>query len=223
MDSKSSRVSSHFENMANIFDTIYQGEQKSLLYKIVDILFRKYILESRLKIILDFAGDVKDKEILDIGCGSGRYDILLAKGCPKSILGLDMSSLMIDMAEKLVKINNVSDICKFEKIEFIQKQFDNKFDIVIAAGVFDYVSDPKTFLLKIKSILKEKAIFSFPVKWSIFTLLRMIWLHKKDCPSYYYSKNDIKKLVKACGLKINSIRKIGSFLIPGNYIVVCGF
>jgi len=209
--------------MADVFDSIYQGEQKSLSYKIVDILFRKYILESRLKMILDFAGNVKGKEILDIGCGSGRYDILLAKGSPKSILGLDMSLSMIDMAERLVKINNVSNICKFEKIEFIQKQFDNKFDIVIAAGVFDYVSDPKAFLLKVKSVLKEKAIFSFPVKWSIFTPLRMVWLHKKNCPSYYYSKGDIRKLIKACGFKINSMRKIGSFLVPGNYIVVCSF
>ncbi len=223
MDTKSARVSSHFENMAGIFDSIYRGEQESLLYKIVDILFRKYILESRLKIILDFAGNVKGKEILDIGCGSGRYDILLAKGGPKSVLGLDMSSLMIDMAEKLVKINNVSDICKFEKIEFIQKKFYSKFDIVIAAGVFDYVADPKAFLLKVKSVLKEKAVFSFPVKWSIFTPLGMVWLHKKDCPSYYYSKKDIRKLVDSCGLKINSMRKIEPFLIPDNYIVVCGF
>ena len=209
--------------MADVFDTIYQGEQKSLLYKIVDILFRKYILETRLKVILDFTGNVKGKEILDIGCGSGRYEVLLAKGSPKSILGLDISSLMIGMAEKLVKINNMSNICKFEKIEFIQKQFDNKFDIIIAAGVFDYISDPKAFLLKVKSILKEKAIFSFPVKWSILTPLRMIWLHKKSCPSYYYSKGDIRKLAKACDFKIKSMRKIGSFLIPGNYIVVCGF
>lgn len=223
MSSKSARISNHFENMANVFDSIYQGEQESLLYKIVDVLFRKNILESRLKMILHLAGNVTGKEILDIGCGSGRYDILLAKGGPKSILGLDMSSLMIDMAEKLVKMNNVGNICKFEKIEFIQKQFDNKFDIIIAAGVFDYVSDPKAFLIKVKTILKEKAIFSFPVKWSIFTPLRMTWLHKKDCPSYYYSNGDIRKLVKACGLKINSIHKIGSFLVPGNYIVVCSF
>ena len=105
--------------------------------------------------------------------------------------------------------------------EHIQKQFDNKFDIIIAAGVFDYVSDPKAFLIKVKSILKEKAIFSFPVKWSIFTPLRMVWLHKKDCPSYYYSKGAIRKIAKVCGLKIDSIHRIGSFLVPGNYIVVC--
>ena len=222
MDTKSARISTHFENIADVFDTIYQGEQKSLLYKIVDVLFRKNILERRLRMILDFAGDVNGKEILDIGCGSGRYDILLAKGSPKSILGLDMSSMMIDMAEKLVKVNNVGDICKFEKIDFIKKQFDNKFDIIIASGVFDYVSDPEAFLFKVKRVLKEKAIFSFPVKWTIFTPLRVGWLYKKDCPSYYYSKNDIGKLAKICGFKINSIRKIGSFLVPGNYIVSAG-
>lgn len=214
-------VLNHFENMSDIFDSIYKGEQESFLYKTIDLLFRKNILERRLNSILNLCADVRGKNILDIGCGPGRYVVMLAKGKPNLVLGLDMSAAMIDLAKKLAVTNNVADICKFENCDFLQKRFDDKFDIVITAGVFDYTSDPKIYLLKIKSILKEKGLISFPVKWSLLTLARILWLKKKRCPNFYYSKRQIKNLFAQCGLKIDSVYKIGSFLVPGNYIVVC--
>lgn len=214
-------ILNHFENLSNAFDNIYRSRQASFLYKLIDILFRKSILERRRKKILSFSGDVRNKDILDIGCGSGRYSVLLAKAGPNFVLGLDISASMIKLAEDLAKVNNVADICKFENYDFLQKEFNDKFDIIIAAGIFDYTPDPKIFLLKIRSILKEKAVLSFPVKWTLFTPLRMAWLLKRGCCNYYYTKRQIKNLLKECGFKVDTICKIGSFLVPGNYIAVC--
>ncbi len=221
VNKNNTKVLNHFENLSGVFDNIYKGEGNSILYKIVDILFRKDILEHRLKLILNFSGDVSGKDILDIGCGPGRYAVGLAKGSPKSVLGVDISPLMIDLAKKLALTNGVAEICKFQNCDFLQKEFNAKFDIIIAAGVFDYIPNPKIFLSKIKKILRKKAILSFPVKWTIFTPVRMAWLHKRGCPNYYYTKEQIKGLIRECGLRIDSIHKIGSFLVPGNYIVVC--
>ncbi|NQT46499.1 MAG: methyltransferase domain-containing protein [Candidatus Omnitrophica bacterium] len=217
----STKVHDHFQKVSGAFDSIYSGEQRSFIYRMVDILFRRRILEGRRNAILEFASPVKDKDILDIGCGPGRYVVMLAKDEPSSILGLDMSDSMIELAKRLAAERGITDICKFEKGGFLKKEFDKKFDIIIAAGVADYTSDPKVFLSKIKDILNERAIISFPVKWTIFTPIRMLWLFKRKCPNYYYSNSDIKRLVKECGLKIKSSKKIGSFLVPGNYIVVC--
>jgi len=219
MNKDYSGVFTHFEKIADAFDTIYKGKQKSILYKMIDVLFRKDILRRRLEAVLEFSGDISAKDILDIGCGSGRYDVLLAGYGPKSILAIDASSSMIEMAEKLADLNKVGPVCKFEKADFLEKKFGRKFDIVIASGVFDYVGDPKKFLLRIKDVLRAKAVISFPVRWNLFTPARILWLRKRGCPNYYYTEKDIRILFKNCGLKVDSIRKIGSFLVPGNYIV----
>ena len=215
------KVLDHFQKVSGAFDSIYSGKQKSFIYRLVDVLFRRRILEGRCNAILEFAKPVKGKDILDIGCGSGRYSVMLAKDEPSSVLGLDMSDSMIELARRLAAERSANDICKFEEGDFSKKEFDKRFDIIIAAGVFDYIADPKVFLSKIKYMLNERAIISFPVKWTIFTPIRMLWLFKRKCPSYYYSNSDIKRLVKECGLKIRSSKKVGSFLVPGNYIVVC--
>lgn len=222
MDKDTAKVLNHFENISAAFDNIYKDGQDSLLHKLIDALFRKNILERRRKLMLSLSGGARNKNILDIGCGSGRYAVVMAKDKPNFVLGLDISPLMINLAKNLAEANKVADICKFENCDFLLKDFDDKFDIIIAAGVFDYTAHPEVFLLKIRRLLQGRAILSFPVKWTIMTPLRMAWLLKKGCPNYYYSKKEIKKLFEESGLKINSVHKIGSFLVPGNYIVVCG-
>ena len=221
MHEKKTNVLDHFEKMSNAFDGIYEGEQRFFLYRIVDMLFRKSILDRRMQMMIALAGDVRNKGILDIGCGPGRYAVSLALSGPRSVLGIDISQEMIELAKKTSDLNNASGICRFERCDFIQKEFNDRFDIVIASGVFDYVADPVVFLTKIKSILRGQAIISFPVKWTALTPVRMAWLYKRRCPNYYYSRADIKDLFKRCGLEVKKIIKIGSFLVPGNYVVVC--
>lgn len=221
MSRADAKVLDHFENIADAFDNIYEGEQPSLLYRLVDVAFRKSILDDRLKITLDIAGDVKGKEILDIGCGSGRYSVLLAKNRPSGVLGVDISPVMIEYSKRLASAHNVSQACVFEQCDFMQKQFNKKFNIIIAAGVFDYTEDPKPYLNKIKGLLNGRAILSFPVKWTLLTPVRVAWLFKRKCPNYYYSTAQLKRLFDECGLKIERIHKVGTFLVPGNYIVSC--
>lgn len=216
----SQRVVRHFDTMVDIFDTIYEGGQSSLLYRAVDVLFRKNILDRRMKLILKLCGAC-GKDILDIGCGPGRYAVLLAKAGSRAVLGIDVSSGMIGLARRSAVSNNVAGICSFQRRDFISSDFGRKFDIVIASGLFDYIEDPRPFLSKIAKLVNDKALISFPVKWTALTPVRMLWLKKRKCPSYYYSRREILCLARDCGLKVDLIRKIGSFLVPGNYIVVC--
>ena len=43
----------------------------------------------------DLIGDVKDKTILDIGCGAGGHDRKLIELGAKSVLGIDISTKII--------------------------------------------------------------------------------------------------------------------------------
>lgn len=215
------RVLEHFEKISNVFDRIYDKRQNYFLPKLIDILLRGAILQKRMKIVIKLCGDIKDKEILDIGSGPGRYAMELVKHNPKSILGIDISAQMINLANRIVSARGYEKICRFEKIDFLDKDFQEKFDIVIAIGIFDYTSNPDIFISKIYDITKEKAVFSFPIKWTFITPLRMAWLLKRNCPNFYYTKRGVKKLLKLCGFRIISIYRIGSFLVNGNYVVLC--
>jgi len=215
------KVLNHFEAVSDAFDGVYEGEQESWLYRLVDILFRKAILEKRREVMVKLCHDVKNKTILDIGCGSGRYAISLAKQSPRSVSGIDISPSMIKLAKSLAESLGLDGICKFEMKDFLDQDFFGSFDIIITAGIFDYVEKPVEFLNKIRAVLKEKAVLSFPIKWTVMTPLRIAWLSRRKCPNYYYTKGQIKRLLDLSGFKILSIKRIGSFLVPGNYVVLC--
>ena len=45
--------------------------------------------------LFDLIGDVKDKSILDLGCGAGGHDRKLIELGAKSVMGIDISNKMI--------------------------------------------------------------------------------------------------------------------------------
>lgn len=85
---------------------------------------RKYLS----KIILSILGEVKNKKVLDAGCGAGDGCRMLAKKGAK-VTGIDISEKMISLAKERCKSLNVKFyIGDMEKTKFKKKDFD----IVIA-------------------------------------------------------------------------------------------
>lgn len=215
------KVLKHFENISDNFDSIYHKQKGSMFHKLLDLSLRRAILKKRMNITVGLCGDIGNKKVLDIGCGPGRYAVELAKKGPALVLGIDMSQQMINLANSIVKDAGYAHICKFEVNDFTEKEFKDKFHAVLAIGVFDYIRDPKDFLAKIAHLAEERAVFSFPVRYTLLTPARKIWLSLKGCPSFYYTRGKIKKLLHAAGLEIISMQKIGSFIVNGNYMVAC--
>ena len=82
--------------------------------------------------------NVKEKKILDLGCGYGENDKYCRDLGAKEILGIDISEHMIKIAEK----NNADENIKYKvmAMEDIIK-IKEKFDIVISSLAFHYVKD----------------------------------------------------------------------------------
>ena len=57
--------------------------------------------------LFELIGDVKDKEILDLGCGAGNNDRKLIEKGAKSLLGIDLSKKMIEVANKENDLDNI--------------------------------------------------------------------------------------------------------------------
>ncbi len=203
---ETSKVRTFFQGRAEKYDSIYDKDKK-LIWKILDFIFRRSI-QRRFELTLQECIDIKNKKILDIGCGPGVYLVTLAKKQPKKIVGVDFSEEMLNKAKKIARDKGVIDICQLVNADFRRYVPDDKFDICLAIGLFDYVENPLLVLEKIRGLCLEKAIISFPAKWRLRNIIRIIRLKFLGCPVYFYTIKQIKDLLTKSGFKNFDIRTI---------------
>ncbi|MEE3233982.1 MAG: methyltransferase domain-containing protein [Candidatus Latescibacterota bacterium] len=202
-----SRVSSYFDKVADRFDTIYRSD-KSIGKKLVDGLFRS-VVHRRFDYTMGLLSEVQGKRVLDVGCGSARYGIELARQ-GANIVGLDFASGMVEIAKKAAQEAGVADICSFAECDFLSWNSETSYDICLAIGFFDYIQKPRVFLKRMNELNAEDYVFSFPKRWTLRTLPRWIRLNASGCPVYFYDLNQISKLLIDVGwsdFKIESLSR----------------
>ncbi|XRO76748.1 HemK2/MTQ2 family protein methyltransferase [Methanocaldococcus sp. 10A] len=72
--------------------------------------------------------DVKNKEVLEIGVGTGLISIACAKKGAKKVVGVDINPYAVELAKENAKLNNVDIICLESDL------FENvtgKFDVIL--------------------------------------------------------------------------------------------
>lgn len=204
----------YFHEIAHEFDGIYDNTG-GLKNRIINRMFRKSLYE-RAPVTIEECGDITNKTILDLGCGSGRISFQLADKDAK-VIGIDYAENMIELAnkykEKFYKKENI----QFYQADFMKEQYEkNNFNITIALGVFDYVKNPNEILEKIKQTTSEKIVASFPAKYNFQSYMRKIWLKTRNCPVYYYTETSILKefeKIELYDIKIIKLPKKSSLAI----------
>ena len=102
--------------------------------------------------------DLKDKAVLDLGCGFGEHCKRFVESGAKKVVGIDISEKMLEIA----KIENAD-----PKITYINmpmediSKLNEKFDVVISSLAFHYVEDFSGVVKNIYDLLNEKGIFLF--------------------------------------------------------------
>lgn len=192
------RVKKHFEEVAEDFDGIYEN-RGNVLDRFVNRVFRRSMYE-RVGLTLQECGDVQNKRVLDIGCGSGRISLALAeKGA--EVVGIDFSSRMIDLANDHIARSQTKVNIKFLCCDFLQDfHTDRPFNITLALGLFDYIRDPLPLLKKMRDLTGEQMIASYPAKFAFHTPLRKVWLYAKKCPVYFYTERDLRRIYELVGV-----------------------
>lgn len=209
------KIKVHFIKNAKRFDRIYT-EEKSALGRFLDRKLR-WDMKERFERTLEECGDITGKTIIDIGCGTGRYMEALLEGNPKLILGVDFASEMISEAQKNIEEKASGSLCKFVVGDFNQISFEDKYDISLAIGIFDYVEEPLPMLKKIRMITKEKLIASFPREGTLRAKLRR-WRYKfLSCPVYFFSEREVKHFLDEAGFTDPKLEIIGQiiFVVTG--------
>src|SRR5215218_3957758 len=200
-------VRQRFERDARSFDAIYRLE-RSPFWRWVNTTFRKAVFE-RYDITFDQAGDVTDKTILDVGCGSGVYAVDFARRGARRVVGVDFSDKMLELASQEAEQHGVVDRCRFIRADFLELNLKETFDVSIAMGVFDYIPDQVTLLRKMVALTTGKVIASFPGHSRLrepARRLRYKLAGKGDI--YLYSQDDVERIATEAGLRDREIIRI---------------
>jgi SAM-dependent methyltransferase len=104
----------------------------------------------------ELLGNIKNKKVLDIGCGGGIYAKLMTKK-GATVKGFDTSKEMLSIARK---DNPGLDL---REGSFYKIPFSEKFDMAIAPLVIDYSNDWDKIFREIRNRLKEGGEFIFSI------------------------------------------------------------
>lgn len=160
--------------------------------------------------LIEMAKVKEDDSILDLGCGTGKLTIELAKLARKGkVIGIDPSSEMLDRArEKTSSMTNVSLL----NIPAQDLDFNEEFNLVFSNSAFQWIKEQKDVIMRVFRALKPcgKITAQMPAKdfcWAmtqnIHSAICALGLEKKynkmDSPWRFPLKEDMRGFLKDAG------------------------
>jgi 2-polyprenyl-3-methyl-5-hydroxy-6-metoxy-1,4-benzoquinol methylase len=156
------------------------------------------MLDRRMKIVLSLLP--KGKKVLDVGCGNGTLTYYVARD--NNTIGIDISKEKISIARKR------HPEVKFEIADIDKYKTKDKFDVIILAGVIEYLENPGKTLKKIKNFLKKDGFLIITVpnvlslRKRIRKFLRMR-VETDDRVKHLFTKEEIVNLMRKAGYTID--------------------
>ncbi|MGL4597957.1 MAG: class I SAM-dependent DNA methyltransferase [Bacteroidia bacterium] len=200
MNTKTSQVKDFFHGYAGGFDSIYgHNEKRSAFGKWVDKKFRQTMFLRFQETLKNTKRD-EIKSVLDVGCGPGRYIMeFLLQG--KEVLGIDLAQGMLDIAEQEIKKINHKGSYKLMASDYLEAKLDKKYDAACLMGFFDYIEKPEAIFEKLKEDVNKEIYASFPHDTGLMAMQRKFRYKMRNCPLYYYTLEDVKRIMKNTGLE----------------------
>lgn len=207
MNREISRSRDYWDREVRALDSVYSRE-KSRLGAFLDSVFR-WDMHARFGYTLEHAEPIENRTFLDVGCGTGRYTLALARKGATRAVGIDISATMIAFCRQLAADEKLDGVCSFTQTDLLEYDPDGGFDICIGIGLFDYISDPLPVLAKLRTCTTDKAILSFPRLWTWRAPVRKIRLGLRRCDVHFYTKARVDRLLNESGFARYDVSRIG--------------
>jgi SAM-dependent methyltransferase len=189
------------------FDSIY-SHQKGAISKFLDSLFR-WDMFKRFEYTMVHAEPVENRTFLDVGCGTGRYSLELARRNARRIVGIDISENMIEVCRRRAQEEHLSSRTDFIHSDLLEYDPAEPVDTCIGIGLFDYIKDPLPVLIKMRRCSRRSVILSFPRVWTWRAPVRKARLALRHCDVYFYSLRRIRALLDSAGFGRIEHEKVG--------------
>jgi len=184
---------------------------KNMLMNKIDILlintpFRKWLLDrATKKYYFEYFHELKEKTVLEIGCGSGGgTELILEYFSPQQIIATDLDPRLISLAKRNVKNKKVT----FEKADATKLTYENEgFDAVFDYGVIHHIPLPewKKCLNETYRVLKPGGkLFVWDLSIEFFNTVygRIIKFFSVHPYSKMYRKQEFVNYLNSIGFKI---------------------
>lgn len=204
------RLEAYFDRVSEGFDAIYSGK-KPFFSRWWDRVTRRSLHE-RLEFCLALLSPLAGQSVLDVGCGSGRGSVALAERGAR-VVGIDVSSRMLEMARELARERGVGERCTFEHIDVIGMDRARVFDHAVATGFWDYVLDPLPVMQTLGVLVQDSLVASFPARSAFRAPFRALWLRARRCPIRFYSAGEITALCERSGFDLKELRHSGPMFL----------
>lgn len=100
--------------------------------------------------------DLRDRKVLDIGCGIGGPACYLAAEYGARVTGIDLEKPLIERARKLAGSRKVGKLVEFRQVDGSGLPFDeNTFDVVMSSGAFTQTEDKTGMYRECLRVLKD--------------------------------------------------------------------
>ena len=151
------------------------------------------------KIVMSILDPRKDEDILDAGCGSGYYS-LLVKEAGAHPFGVDFSEKMV---EELKKKGIPGQVANLETLSL-----EKKFDKVVCGGALEFTQQPEKALQAMSRHLKPggKLVLVYPRK-SLAGFIYRLFHRSHGVSIHLFTREGLNKRLEKAGMReIKTIR-----------------
>ena len=156
--------------------------------------------------------DLKNKKIIDVGCGDGVFtNDLYECGKPKLMIGTDLAGKAVAEAQKKYARNSKNISFKTESCYEISFP-DKSFDVAIARGLLHHLADPQKAISEMFRVADEIFIIEPNGNNPILKIIEKLSLYHRKHQEKSYFPSKITDWIFAAGGKIEKEEYLG--LVP---------
>ncbi len=126
---------------------------------------KAYQNKNKLEVLLgpSIWDDIRDKVVVDFGCGPGLESVELAEHGARHVVGLDLEQRWLDQARELARRRGVDRRCTFARTW----DETTKADVILSLDAFEHFDDPAQILRTFHRILRPEGsvLASFGPLW----------------------------------------------------------
>jgi ubiquinone/menaquinone biosynthesis C-methylase UbiE len=123
------------------------------------------VAETQARVLADFVGDVRERRVLDVGTGTGRAALLLARA-GANVTGVDASEQMLEEARRRAAAEQL-DVC-FLAGDAHALQFPGRsFDVVVSLRVLMHSPEWRTCIAELCRVAGRLVILDYPSATSV--------------------------------------------------------
>jgi SAM-dependent methyltransferase len=141
---------------------------------------------------LGLLGDLRDRDVLEIGCGGAQCGIAMAKQGAR-VTGLDLSDEQLAWARALAERERVSLRLVQGSMEDLSAFEDASQDVVFSACAIGYVPDWGAVCREVRRVLRPGGTFVFSTSHPVFQVVanRELW-HDETYPRSYFARGPVR-------------------------------